>query len=287
MPHTENGAVRIHYEEVGSGEPLLLVMGFGLSGDAWAPLLPLLSGYRVIYYDNRGTGTSQGPMDDLTMQTFAEDAIAVLDAAGVDRAHVHAQSMGGMIAQQLVLDHPERVHTLALGCTTPSPIRFFPDDPQAVLDLYAGVGMFATDPQRAIDTVLPAVFSPAYLRDNPAMRELFMQISSAGAPTPDAVEATLRAMGDMTSGRAFDVADRLGEIRVPVLVQHGSEDRIIPVAAGRYLAEHIAGAEYQELAGAGHIYSMEQPMESISRLLGFIGEHPMAPAPAAGVRGEE
>jgi len=102
-----------------------------------------------------------------------------------------------------------------------------------------------------------------------------MQLSSAGAPTPAAVEATLRAMGDMSTGRAFDVTDRLGEIRVPVLVQHGTADRIIPVAAGRYLAEHIAGAEYQELPGAGHIYSMEQPMESISRLLGFLGGHPI------------
>jgi 3-oxoadipate enol-lactonase len=276
MPHAENGAARIHYEETGQGEPLLLIIGFGLSGDAWAPLLPLLSGYRVIYFDNRGTGRSDGPMDDLTIDTFADDAVAVLRSAGVDHAHVHAQSMGGMIGLQLTLSHPELVHTLALGCTTPSPVRFFPDDPQAVLDLYSGVGMFATDPQRAIDTVLPAVFSPEYLSDNPSMRDVFMQLSSAGAPTPAAVEATLRAMGDMTSGRAFDVTDRLGEIQVPVLVQHGSADRIIPVAAGRYLAEHIPHAEYQELRGAGHIYSMEQPMESISRLLGFLGEHPLS-----------
>jgi pimeloyl-ACP methyl ester carboxylesterase len=275
MPHAQSGDARIHYEEVGQGEPLLLIIGFGLSGDAWAPILPLLTGYRVIYFDNRGTGTSAGPMDDLTMEMLAGDAVAVLHAAGVDTAHVHAQSMGGMIGLQLTLSHPELVHSLALGCTTPSPIRFFPDDPQAVMDLYSGIGLFATDPQRAIDTVMPAVFSPEYLRDNPSMREVFMQLSSAGAPTPGAVEATLRAMGDMTTGRAFDVTDRLDEITVATLVQHGSADRIIPVAAGRYLAEHIPHAEYQELPGAGHIYSMEQPMESISRLLGFLGAHPM------------
>lgn len=276
MPHAQSGAARIHYEEIGQGDPLLLIMGFGLSGDAWAPILPLLSGYRVIYYDNRGTGSSEGPMEDLSIETFAEDAVAVLQAAGVEKAHVHAQSMGGMIGLQLVLSHPERVHSLALGCTTPSPIRFFPEDPQAVIDLYTAVGTFGSDPERAIDTVMPAVFSAAYLRDNPAMREVFMQLSAAGAPAPAAVEATLRAMGDMSTGRAFDVTDRLGEIHVPVLVQHGNADRVIPVEAGRYLAEHIDGAEYQELPGAGHIYSMEQPMESISRLLGFFGEHPIS-----------
>jgi 3-oxoadipate enol-lactonase len=276
MPFAQNGAARIHYTETGQGEPLLLVMGFGLSGDAWAPMLPLLSAYRVIYYDNRGTGSSEGPLDDLSMELFADDAAAVLRDAGVETAHVHAQSMGGMIALQLVLSRPELVHTLALGCTTPSPIRFFPQDPQAVMDLYAGVELFASDPERAIDIVLPAVFSADYLRDNPSMREMYMQLSSAGAPTPEAVQATMRAMGDMSTGRWFDVSERLGEIHVPTLVQHGSADAVIPVEAGRYLAEHIPGAEYQELPGAGHIYTMEQPMESLSRLLGFLGEHPIA-----------
>jgi len=276
MPHAENGAARIHYEESGSGEPLLLVMGFGLSAQAWAPMLPLLSNHRTIVYDNRGTGESTGPMDDLTIAVFAADAAAVLQAAGVQTAHVHGQSMGGMIAQQLALDHPELVHSLALGATSPAPIRFFPDDMQAVLDLYAGVALFATEPDRAIDIVLPVVFSPEYLQDNPSMRQMYLELSTTGAPSPDAVEATIRAIGDLTTGRAFDIVDRLGEIHAPTLVQHGSADRIIPVQAGRYIAEHIGGAEYQELAGAGHIYMMEQPMESLSRLLGFFGAHPMA-----------
>jgi pimeloyl-ACP methyl ester carboxylesterase len=275
MPHAQSEDARIHWEETGSGDPLLLVMGFGLSADAWAPLLPLLSGYRVIYYDNRGTGTSEGSMDDLSIATFAEDAVAVLRDAGVSKAHIHGQSMGGMIALQLTVDHPELVHTLALGATTASTVRFFPDDPQAVLDLYAGIELFASDPQRAIDLVMPAVFSPEYLRDNPSMRELYMQLSSSGAPSPEAVQATIRSMADLSSGRAFDVVDRLGEISAPTLVQHGSADRIIPVAAGRYLGEHIPHAEYQELAGAGHVYTMEQPMESLPKLLGFWAAHPL------------
>src|SRR5258706_9626332 len=119
MPFAQNGDARIHWEETGGGDPLLLVMGFGLSAEAWTPLLPLLSGMRVIYYDNRGTGTSEGPIDDLSIETFAEDAAAVLRDAGVQKAHVHGQSMGGMIAQQLTLSHPDVVHTLALGATSP------------------------------------------------------------------------------------------------------------------------------------------------------------------------
>ena len=275
MPFAESGEARIHWDESGQGEPLLLVMGFGLSGQAWAPLLPLLGGYRVIWYDNRGTGESTGPMEDLRIEAFAEDAAAVLRSAGVTRAHVHGESMGGMIAQQLTLAHPEMVHTLSLGCTTPAPVRFFPDDPQAVMDLFMSVSMFSSDPDRAIDLVMPAVFSPEYLRDNPTVRDMYRDLASAGAPRPDAVEATMRAMGDLATGQAFDVADRLGEISAPTLVQHGAADRIIPVAAGRYIAEHVPGAEYQELPGAGHIYLMEQPMEALPRLLRFWKSHPM------------
>jgi 3-oxoadipate enol-lactonase len=278
MPHAQSGDARIHWEESGSGEPLLLVMGFGLSGEAWAPMLPLLSSMRTIYYDNRGTGSTEAPLDDLSIETFADDAAAVLRAAGVERAHVHGQSMGGMIAQQFALAHPGMVHTLALGATTPAPIRFFPPDSQAVLDLFTGVGMMATDPQAGMDLVLPAVFSPEYLRDNPTMRDLFMQLATAGAPDAIAVEATVRAMGDMTTGRTFDVSDRLGEITVPTLVQHGSADRVIPVEAGRFIAEHIPGAEYQELEGAGHVYTMERPMEALPKLLGFWAAHPLGAA---------
>jgi len=278
MPHAQSGDARIHWNETGSGDPLLLVMGFGLSAEAWAPILPLLGNFRVITYDNRGTGSSEGPLGDLSIAGFAEDAAAVLRDAGVERAHVHGQSMGGMIAQQLTLDHPELVHTLALGATTPAPVRLAPADSQPVIDLFMGVGMTATDPTAAMELVLPVVFSPEFLRDNPSMRDLFMQLSTAGAPSAAAVEATVRAMADMTTGTAFDVVDRLGEISVPTLVQHGSADRIIPVEAGRYLAEHIPGAEYQELAGAGHVYAMEQPMEAIPKLLQFWAAHPIGAA---------
>src|SRR6202043_1906186 len=111
------------WEEQGDGEPLLLVMGFGLSSDAWVPMLPLLGGFRVIRFDNRGTGGSGPCGDDFTVETMAGDATAVLDAAGVERAHVHGVSMGGMIALSLALDHPDRVGSLLLGCTPAAPLR--------------------------------------------------------------------------------------------------------------------------------------------------------------------
>lgn len=272
MPHARSGDARIHYDVQGDGEPLLLLMGYGLSADAWAPIIPMLSGYRIITVDNRGTGGSDPPGESFGVATMSADAVAVLDDCAVQRAHVHGLSMGGMIAQQLVLDHPERVGALALGCTSPAPVRFI-GDPMAAVSLFQGTVLAATDPEAGLDLLLPLVFSEGFLAATPSVRDLARQTMSQAALSPGAAEAMMRALGDMTTGHAWDVSDRLGEITAPTLVQHGSADRLVPVEAGRYIAAHVPGAEYQELEGAGHIYGIEQPMESFPRLLAFLAAH--------------
>jgi 3-oxoadipate enol-lactonase len=279
VPHTEASGVRIHWEEHGRGEPLLLVMGYGLSGDAWIPLLPALRGFRVIRFDNRGTGDSGPCGDGFTIETMAGDAAAVLDDAGVQRAHLHGVSMGGMISLSLVLAHPDRVGALVLGCTTASPLRFAAKRPEA-LELARAATLMGSDPEAALDRLLPLVFSERFLRENPSIRDLGRALATAPVH-PEAAMRTMRAMADLGTGRAFDVAGRLGEIRALTLVQHGSDDRLIPVEAGRALAREIPGAEYQELEGAGHAYATERPMEALGRMLGFLAEHPLERASRA------
>jgi len=128
MPKIQAGAIGISYETYGDGEPLLLIMGFGAPGAAWLPILPLLPGFKCVYFDNRGTGNSDQPADNYTIPQMAEDASNLLKALGIDRAKVFGVSMGGMIAQELTLRHPEQVERLVLGCTTPGvPMR--PDRP--------------------------------------------------------------------------------------------------------------------------------------------------------------
>lgn len=274
MPFADNGGTRIHYETQGEGEPLLLIMGYGLSSDAWTPLLPLLTGYQTIIFDNRGTGQSDPPGDDLTLHTIGDDAAAVLDTMGVKRAHVMGLSMGGMIAQALVVDHPEHVATLILGCTSPSPVRFM-GDPAAAIQLFQATTMMGSDPDTALDIVIPLVFSDEFLRENPSIRDLARLIVGQAQLSDGAAMAMMRAFGDMSKGTMFDVTDRLADIHVPTLVQHGTADRLVPVEAGRYIAAHIPGAEYQEFEGAGHIYSMERPTEAFPRVLMFLAAHPI------------
>jgi pimeloyl-ACP methyl ester carboxylesterase len=274
MPHTESSGARIHWEQQGDGPPLLLVMGFGLSSDAWAPMLPILGAFRTIRYDNRGTGGSGPSGDGYSVEAMAADAAAVLDAAGVERAHVHGVSMGGMIALSLALDHPDRVGGLVLGCTTAAPLRAAGEGGR-VAELARATLLMSSDPKAALDLLLPLLLSDAFLAENPAVRELGAMLTATGSRPEDAT-ATMRAIADLGTGRAFDVSDRLHEIRAPTLIQHGTEDRLIPVEEGRRLAAAIPGAEYQELAGAGHAYGIERPVDAYGRLLGFLAAHPLS-----------
>jgi pimeloyl-ACP methyl ester carboxylesterase len=119
MPITTANGIDLYYEVHGEGEPLLLIMGLSLSSKSWFRTIPALSKqYKVIVFDNRGVGVSGKPNSPYSIELMADDAKAVLDAAGVESAHIYGISMGGMIAQRLALKYPEVIRSLILGCTT-------------------------------------------------------------------------------------------------------------------------------------------------------------------------
>ena len=118
MPFVENQGARIYWDEQGSGVPVLLIMGLGYTSDMWYRVRPALSAeYGTIALDNRGVGRSDMPPGPYSMALMASDAAAVLNAAGVESAHVFGVSMGGMVAQEFALQFPQRVRSLILGCT--------------------------------------------------------------------------------------------------------------------------------------------------------------------------
>ena len=130
MPFASNNGTKIYWDEQGAGPPILLIMGLGYPSLMWYRTRPVLANsYRTIALDNRGVGHSDVPRGPYSMAVMADDAAAVLDAAGVSRAHVYGVSMGGMIAQELALRYPLRVQSLVLGGTAaggPTAVRAEP-----------------------------------------------------------------------------------------------------------------------------------------------------------------
>ena len=155
MPFAENEGVKIFWEETGQGDPILLVMGLGWTSHLWHRTRDLLaSKCRVITFDNRGVGRSEVPAGPYAIATMAADAASVLDAAGVQSAHLYGISMGGMIAQEFTLQYPARVKSLILGCTAaggPAALQPAPE----VLQVLMRRGM---KPEEAIEAIDPFIY---------------------------------------------------------------------------------------------------------------------------------
>ena len=264
MPQARHGGVRVHYEDRGprDGEPLLLIMGLGGSGVAWFRMLPHLErDYRVLVMDNRGTGgTSDPPLArPLSLGDMVRDAVAVLDDAGVEAAHVHGVSMGGMISQQLALRHRERVRSLALGCTTAGH-RIAREQPP--WRLLAGGALGPFDPRRSWQLVEPALYARRTILERRDRIREDLRVRAGERIGVRTVPAQLvAAAGHRARGRVHRLEG------LPVTVIHGDEDRLIPLAAGEDVARRIPGAELVVLEDCGHAISTDAEEQYAAALL--------------------
>ncbi|HVO23375.1 MAG TPA: alpha/beta fold hydrolase [Candidatus Margulisiibacteriota bacterium] len=269
MAEARIGDVRIHYTEAGSGDPLLLIMGFGMPGDAWLGSLPFMQGFRAIYFDNRGTGRSDKPDGPYTIELMADDAAGILDHLAIERAHVYGVSMGGMIAQELVLRHPQKVRSLVLGCTMCGGAHATLGDP-AVIDTLIEViqGMGRTDPQEWVDRQLPLIFPREWIAANPGIRDMLMMLAPLLPPTPP--ETAMRAMAGMFGWTTYD---RLPQIKAPTFIVHGDQDVLIPVENAYLLHERIPGSQLHIVQGAGHGYPAQDPVGVHQLITDFFRAH--------------
>jgi pimeloyl-ACP methyl ester carboxylesterase len=248
--------VRIAYEEAGSGPPLLLIHGLGYPRWGWEPVVePLAKTHRVITFDNRGIGDSDAPPGPYDTATMAADAVAVLDAVGVRRAHVMGASLGGMIAQMLALDHPHRVDRLILACTTPGGAEAYPL-PEATLTLLREAAGLPAD-EATHRLTANALASQHPLEDLLARR-------MARPQDPAAWQAQSAA------SLGHDAFGRLGGITAPTLVLHGTVDRVVDPRNAPLLAEHIPGARLQWLPDRGHLFFWEDPDGTVERVRRFL-----------------
>ena len=262
MPVAKIGNLKIHYHVRGLGEPLLLIMGYRGSGYMWGDdFIARLSRYfRVITFDNRGTGKSDKPNAVYTLPMMADDAAGLLEHLEVQRAHVFGVSMGGMIAQELVLHYPKRVNRLILGCTTCG-------GPHATLAPLPVLEKMLTPPEmsreEAIRRQWPIMFTPAFIKRRPDILDRLTERSLA-YPTP--LDSAFR---QTMAIQRFNTYGRLGQIVAPTLVVSGNEDVLVPPANSHLLANRIPGATLELIAQAGHGFFWEYPKMIVDLLSEF------------------
>jgi pimeloyl-ACP methyl ester carboxylesterase len=273
MATTNVNGIDLYYEEHGSphGEPVLLIMGFLMNAAAWGAQIPALAPrYRVIAFDNRGAGRTTQPETPYSVDDMADDAIALLDHLGVDTAHVVGLSMGGMIAQHVVLRHPSRVRTLTLMVTTcggphsatyASMLEMRNEADGVTID-----GMGGWDADRVHDLLL-TFFTPEFVA-NPGPGLAQMGLSVIQYPTQP---HSMLLQGDAML--QHDTWADLPKIGVPTLVMYGGDDPLINPEDSRILASRIPGAEVRAFPGLRHGFNAEKPDEVNAALLEFLGKH--------------
>ena len=255
MPVTRAGEVELSYERSGAGEPLLMIMGMSGTALHWGePFLDELRGdFEVIVYDHRGVGKSSPLEGPVTIPELAEDAAALLDALDVESAHVLGISMGGMIAQELALAHPDRVRTLTLGCTYCGGEGSALSSPEVMQRL--SEAMMSGDRQRALRVGWEVNVSPSMVDDADAYAR-FLAIAEQYAVAVPVVLAQMQAI------MAHDTNARLAGLEMPTLIVHGTEDQLLPVANARLIGSRIPGSELEILDGVGHLFFWERPERS-------------------------
>ena len=258
MPKASVGEIELDYERSGEGPPLLAIMGMSGTYLHWGgPFLDRLrESFEVIVYDHRGVGSSSRLEGPITTAQMAADAAGLIRALELDSVHVLGISMGGMVAQELVLTEPGLVRTLTLGCTyCGGPESSFGS---AVRDrLYEALA--SGDRIRAMRAAYEINLSPAAAAD-PELWERFQAIAAERAVALQVIMAQVAACVQ------HDTHERLPGVGAPTLVIHGTADELIPVANGRVIASLIPGARLETFEDVGHLFFWEEPARSAELL---------------------
>lgn len=264
MPYARSSdGIRLHYEVLGrAGSPaVLMIQGLGADKHGWdMQRIPLAFSYRVIALDNRGAGRSDKPFGHYSLEQMADDAIAVLDAAGVEQAHIVGASMGGAISQMIGLKYPERVISLTLACTAcrNHPWRKELLHGWATAATEKGIGSMTKEAARWV------IGPRSFRRLLPAFGWLG---PLAMGRTPHSFVSQVNAILDVDDS----ISDRLSEVTAPTLVLVGNQDILTPRGDSEEIAERMPNAELVVISGAAHGFMVEHASTFNRVLSDFLG----------------
>jgi 3-oxoadipate enol-lactonase len=268
MPYISINNLRLHYQTAGNpaSPPLLIISGISdtLYKCEWQ-VPELAKDFFIVYFDNRSAGLSDHPPANYGIVEMADDASALLRSLDIATAHVFGFSMGGMIALNLVLRNPDQIDRLILGCTTAGGRLATTPEPDVIAALTHPVtcGDRYQDFLNGMEISLSSGFITR-------QAETIKRLAEMAAANPQSAQAYLSQLQAVLS---HDVADRLDEIRKPVLVLHGDADRLIPPENGRALADHIPGAKLILYEGAGHMFFIEQAAKVNGDIREFLADN--------------
>jgi len=263
MPKAKVSDIEVHYDVHGEGFPLIMIMGLSANLDWWDPRMiqELSKKFRLLLFDNRGAGRTETSNKKYTVELFADDVVGLMDALGISKAHVLGISMGGMIAQELVLKYPEKVEKLIL-CST------YCGGSRSVLPSQRILGMLATDrstfsPKEIARMMIPLFLTDDFFKKNPDSVESWIQ-QTLKAPISN--EAYIRQVNAIME---FDTYDRLNQIKAPTLILHGKHDVLVPPENGSILSKAIPNARLVYFENSAHGL-VEEMKEVISTLQNFL-----------------
>jgi len=260
VPRVSIGDAELYYEVTGEGSPLLLVPGLSGVGAFWAQQVPdFARDFRVIVHDHRGTGTSTHSRIRYSVEQMADDVLRLMDALGIESAHLVGHSTGGAIGQIIAQDHPGRLRSLVLSATwagqDPYFRRLFESRRETLVT--SGVEAYL----RASVLMLAP---PWWIRANDAMLVEQHRRTAAASPPVEVLTSRIDAIV------RFDRRARLGEIRTPTLVIVAADDMITPRFYSDELAERIPGAKLVVLEGGGHFAPNVLPVPYTAAVGAFL-----------------
>ena len=262
MPRAKVGDITLSYKVRGSGAPLVMIAGFASAQNTFFMLVRAFAKhYRTVTFDNRGIGGSDKPTGPYSMSMLAGDTIGLMDSLGIDRAHLLGGSMGGMVAQHIAIDHPQRVQKLVLFSTSA--------DAQWLFDLAEATvpGWNRSRPDLAPAELRRLIGTIASRTSNrPFNRTIFVLLAKLQARLGNLKGPA----GQMEAMMTHNVLDRLHLIQTPTLVLTGSRDRVIAPQSSEVLASRIKGAKLVSIDGGSHVVAGEMAGRFKKEVLDFL-----------------
>ncbi|OFW56348.1 MAG: hypothetical protein A2Y75_03880 [Candidatus Solincola sediminis] len=253
LPSIKLPGGRINYQVSGSGEPLLMMRGYGSHLGWWDPefISILEESFQLILYDHRGTGHSVHTSGDYSILTLAKDAAGLVEKLGFEKVNVFGLSLGGMVAQELAIAWPGRIKSLVLGATHCGGATLVPPSPEVMQIMLERAREGRREP--IDETWLAIAFTPAFLLENPRAVKAYLERAAKLPTDPEIISLQAQAAA------VFDACNRDPAITSPTWILHGQFDAIVPVGNAFVLQSHIPFSRILILPGLGHDFTVQSP----------------------------